>query len=148
MSIHSQFSGSSTVVFAVYVIALIVMFVNYVARRNKLVDEIVEAGESVLIKPEYASYLGKRTAISFKVAGTIVLTNRRIILRKPIGADQNITLDSVTDVKNTERFGGYRDHKAGYLVLEVDRSSEMGFEVDNPEEWCQIISANISRGNA
>ena len=68
------FSSSTMGVFAAYVIALIVIFVSYLTRRNKLVDEVNAAGETVLISPQYAVFLGKRTAISFKVPGTVVLT--------------------------------------------------------------------------
>lgn len=125
-------------------VVVAVILTIYKKQKINLKDEINKSGEDILIEPSVVLYQGGNSFVSSKTFGVIALTNRRVIFRKPLGADIEQPISHIAKVSETEWFRGNRRAGKKFLVLENNSGREIGFIVDNPVHWIREISARLS----
>lgn len=130
---------------AAAVVVLILILSLFKKQNTRLREEIAQTGESIIIEPNGALYQGGNSFISLKTYGVIMLTDHRIIFRKPVGADIEVMLSQVTKVSESEWFRGNWRSGQKFLILENQRGIEKGFIVREPDRWVREITALLSQ---
>lgn len=128
---------------AIPVVAIPLLILLFRRQIAQLRDEITRSGETVLIGPDIGFYQGSNTLISLKTQGVIALTDRRIVFRKPIGADIEIPFTQITKVSENDWFrGNYRAGKK-FLILKLADGLEIGFMAKDHNRWIKEITTRI-----
>jgi len=127
---------------ALIIVSVVVLLVIVALIRQRA--PFAEAGETLLLGPQYGSYfkiLGG--IISLKTVAIFALTDRRVIIRLLLLKDIEIPLSQIQEV--TEKLwykGNFRDLK-NFVVLKMKDDRETAFMVKDPARWRQEITARL-----
>lgn len=101
---------------------------------------VTSTGESITKGPDHGSYesgSGEFSAVSG--AGVLVLTEKRLLFRKIIGADVEIPIERIKAVREEKTFrGSYRGGKL-FLVIDTKNDDEVGFVVADHPSWLETL---------
>jgi len=101
------------------------------------------SGEAVVLGPQVGLYQ-KSGVVSVKTLGVIVLTDRRLIFRKPLGKDIEIPLPQVAGLSENKWFhGNYRSGKQ-FLIVKLTDGQEIGFVLKNHALWMNELTARTN----
>ena len=108
--------------------------------RTSLGEELAATGERATRGPESAVYRGATTGYPMvKGNGVVVLTDRRLIFRKLVGAGLEVPLDRVVGVREDKWFlGGYRSGRM-HLILQTKDGAEVGFIFADHPAWMAAV---------
>ena len=101
--------------------------------------ELDASGERTLVAPEAALY-GGATGPYPRARGNVVvaLTNRRVIVRRLVGAGFEIARDDVVSAREAASFHG-RTRSASVVVVTTRAGGEIGLLVREPRAWVAAL---------
>jgi hypothetical protein len=143
-------STSSVVIAFVIVIGapivlLILLTVRFGRQKARLEADLRLSGEKILIGPEAGFYQGGNSIASLKTQGIIALTDRKLVFRKPLGADIVVPLQQVVEVSTNGQFQGNRRAGKKFLILKLSDGAQTGFIVKDHDIWIKEITSKISQ---
>jgi len=111
---------------------------------EKIKTQCSQQGEHILIGPGKATYQGwtRRFGIA-QTMGRIVLTEKRLLFKRPLQADIDIPLDEVLSVSDTAQCLKIKHTSSSYLSLVLKDKTEIVFMVHNQKEWISNIQSRI-----
>jgi len=114
------------------------------AERNRIPEEVRRSGETLVLGPERADYQGwtHRFGIA-RTMGTLALTDRRLLFKRPFGRDISILLSETTGVSGAVAFAKYRHDFHRYLVLSLRDGTEVVFLVRDREKWLEALRGRL-----
>ena len=131
------------IITAALVLIWLLSWRRFRAQMTSLRKEMSQAGEALVVGPEVGLYYGSWGICVLKYPCAFALTDRRVVCRRPIGADISIPLSSVVGVSECKWFqGNYRGGRT-FVVLELADGGPFGFIVKVPVRWHQEISSRI-----
>lgn len=99
-------------------------------------------GERLVAGPEQATYRGSSGGPGrVKGLGAIVLTDRRILFRKILGATVEIPVHAVTGTSRSKSFRRARSGLATHLIVSTDEPADVGFYVRDLDAWQNHIDS-------
>jgi hypothetical protein len=109
-------------------------------------DELSAAGEHATRGPEPAVYRGATAGYPLVNGnGVAVLTDRRLVFRKLIGAGLEVPLERVVGVREDKWFlVGYRNGQM-HLILRTSDGNEVGFMFADHPGWMTTVRAITTR---
>ena len=118
-----------------------------VARRSSrmsgdLTAELATTGEQVVLGPANGLYRGASAPGYSRVKGNsvVVLTDRRLIIRKVTGGRIEIPRAAVTGVREDAVFRGSIIGGRTHVIVEVE-GGEVGFMVPDPHLWAETLAS-------
>ena len=121
-------------------IPIIIALKRKSARLHASLRDELAAGERAARGPESAVYRGATAGFPMvKGNGVAVLTDRRLIFRKLVGAGLEVPLDRVAGVREDTWFlGGYRNGRM-HLILRMQDGNEVGFMFADHPGWMASV---------
>lgn len=116
------------------------------ARTAALLSELATSGERVIRGPEAGNYQGA-TDVYPQVKGNavLVLTERRIIVRRAIGEAFDIPAADVVGVREAASFLSSRAGGMTHVVVALRGGAEVGFYFRNRQPWVDAFAALAAR---
>ena len=103
------------------------------------------SGERLLFGPEVGYYQGTiRGIVSLSTYGVIALTDRRLVFRKPVGADIDIPLSQIDGISENKWFAGNYRNGRKFLILRLADGTEKAFQVKNHDGWMRELGSRVS----
>lgn len=99
-------------------------------------------GERLVAGPENGSYRGGSGGHGkVKGNGVIVLTDRRLVFRKLLGATVEIPVHTIAGTKTSKSFLGARTGGSTHLIVITTEPAELGFYVKDVDAWQRHLDA-------
>lgn len=109
----------------------------------EMLSEVSDSTDERLVAgPENGSYRGSSGGHGkVKGYGVLVLTDRRLVFRKLMGATVEIPVHTITGTERTKWFRGARSGGATHLIVTTDEPAEVGFYVKDLDAWQRRLDA-------
>ena len=125
-------------IFALVVGINLAVWIPVIRRLRRMPDQLREelAGEAIVRGPERASYRGATGGYSKAGSiGVAVLTERRLIFRKPFGAPIEVPRGEIASVRDARVFR--RSVAAGrtHTIVKLTSGAELGFYFADAAAW-------------
>ena len=117
-----------------------VVFLQWRRRAASAVARLQAAGESVVLTPVGAYYLGwtKNHGLA-KTMGALLLTDRRLYFVRPFGAPIDVPLDAIVKVADTVHTLKIAHTTDAYLAVTLQDDVEVVFVVREQARWLEAI---------
>lgn len=134
------------VIVAVGVVVLFLILRLFRRQAARLREEMSRSGETVLVGPATGFYQGVAAGfVSVKTYGVVVLTDRQIVFRKPLGGDIRVALSEITQATENTWFAGNYRGGSKFLILTLAGGTTMAFMVKDQDRWVREITARIGQ---
>lgn len=131
-------------ILGIQAIVWVLIFRRIRGQSRRLEEEARRMGETLVLGPERANYQGwvKRYGYS-KTMGTLALTDRRLVFRRPIGRDISIPLSDVLSVSDTATLWKMRHTTRNYFALTLLDGTEVVFLIRNQDLWLDALRERL-----
>lgn len=148
-------SGTSVVLLVVGILVLQILIwipvLLWIRRKSDrliadLDRELAAAGERVVLGPAHASYRGATAGAGLPFAkgnAIAALTDRRIIIRRLVGAGVEIPVADIAAVRDDKWF--LRSYASGHmtLIIKLRNDAEVGLLVKDHPAWMTALRAHL-----
>lgn len=111
-------------------------------QQTELKAELAATGERVLLGPEPAIYRGASSGLGLPRArgnGVAALTDRRLIIRKLVGAAAEIPIADVVGVRTDKWFQGGWTGGRMHVIVKLRAGGEVGLFVADSDAWVAAL---------
>jgi hypothetical protein len=118
-------------------------------RLGALRSELAATGERALLGPEPGVYRGASSGSGYprtRGNGVVALTERRLIVRKLVGAPVEVPVAEIAGVRTDKWFqGGWAGGQA-HVIVKTRAGAELGLFVQDTDAWARALQGLAGRG--
>jgi hypothetical protein len=129
-------------------VAMWIPIIIWIRRKSaralaELASEVAALEDERLVAgPEKGTYRGSSGGHGkVKGNGVIVLTDRRLVFRKLLGASVEVPVHTITGTKRSRSFLWARSGGATHLIVTTTEPAEVGFYVKDLDAWQRHLDA-------
>ena len=120
-------------------------------RLGELQAELAATGEHVLLGPEPAIYRGASSGSGLSRAkgnGVAALTERRLVVRRLVGAPIEVATADISGVRTDKWFQGAWTGGRLHVIVKMRAGAEVGLFVQNTDAWVAALQARGAASGA